>query len=222
MTGDVQSDAGREVRTLEASDAFATAALHARELPDGFFAQLGPRFLRAYHCSFVESPHAVALVACRDGGIEGFLLGVLAPGPHGAHVLRRCGFGLAWRAVLALLVRPRLLVLFLRTRLLRYARGIWRRRRASPDVPPTATGHWAVLSHVAVDGAHRGAGAGAALVRSLHARVEAVGASGVVLLTAVNGPGTAFYRGLGYVEEGQVVGADGQQWIRYRWRLPDG
>lgn len=221
MAEDVQSDGAREVRPLEVSEAFATAAMHERELPDGFFAQLGVPFLRAYHCSFVESPHAIAVTAGRNGEVEGFLLGVLAPGPHGAYVLRRWGYRLAGRAALALLLRPRLLALFLRTRVLRYARGMWRRRRASPDASPAATGQWAVLSHVAVGEAHRGAGAGAALVQQLHERVETVGATGVVLLTAVDGPGTAFYRRLGYVEEGEVVGADGQQWLRYRWRVQD-
>lgn len=212
--------AEREVRALGAGDALATATLHARALPDGFFSQLGVRFLRHYHRTFVDSPHAVALVAAKGDQVEGFLLAILAPAPHGAYVLRRWGIRLAARAALALLARPPLLVLFVRTRMLRYARGLGRRLRPIADAAPTAAvaGTWAVLSHVAVDGNHRGSGSGGALVQALHDRVASVGAAGVVLLTAVEGPGPAFYRRLGYEDEGEVVGADGQQWLRYRWR----
>lgn len=211
----------REVRALDADDATKTAALHAQALPDSFFAQLGARFLRTYHCSYADSPHAVALVSVGGGQVDGFLLGVLAPAEHGAYVLRRWGARLATRAVLALLLRPRLLVVFLRTRLGRYARGLWRRRRPTASTAAAGpAGTWAVLSHVAVDSERRGSGAGAALVHVLHDRVRSVGAAGAVLLTAVDGPGAAFYRRLGYQHEGEVVGADGQQWLRFRWRAP--
>lgn len=219
MTVESESGAEREVRVLGGGDAAAAAALHAQALPDSFFAQLGGRFLRAYHRSFVDSPHAVGLVTAKGDEVEGFLLAALAPAPHGAYVLRRWGICLGTRAALALLARPRLLALFLRTSLVRYARGLWRRRRPVAHAAPTAAaGTWAVLSHVAVDGGHRGSGAGAALVQALHDRVRSVGAAGVVLLPAVDGPGVAFYRRLGYEDEGEVVGADGQQWLRYRWR----
>lgn len=217
MLGESRPGSRPEVRALEGRDAAATAALHARELPEGFFAQLGERFLSAYHRSFAASPHAVALVGGRDGAVEGFLLGVLAPGPHGAYVLRRWGWRLSWLAVRALLARPRLLALFLRTRVRRYARGVWRRRQARPEESPVTAGQWAVLSHVAVGLGYQGSGAGAALVRCLHTTVTEAGAAGVVLLTAAEGPGPAFYRRLGYVVEGEVLGADGQRWLRCRW-----
>lgn len=219
MTDRAEPAGARVVRPLVDADAPATAALHAQALPGSFFVDLGPRFLRAYHRSFADSPYAVALVASRGSDVEGFLLGVLSPAQHGAYVLRTWGARLAVRAALALLVRPRLLAVFLRTRLLRYARGLWRRVRpvaASPS--PGAAGAWAVLSHVAVDGARRGSGAGAALVGVLHDRVTAAGATGVVLLTSLDGGGPAFYRRLGYDEQGQVTGADGQPWLRMRWR----
>lgn len=212
--------AGRAVRVLTDRDTARTALLHAQELPDGFFPRLGVRYLRVYHRSYLDSPHAVALVAERDGQVDGFLLGVLAPAPHGAYVLRRWGARLAATAVLALLTRPRVLAVFLRTRLVRYGRGLWRRRRGSAAVGPSVTPRtWAVLSHVAVDASSRGSGAGAALVGRLHEDVVATGAAGVVLLTEADGPGPGFYRRLGYEDEGDVVGADGQSWRRFRWRV---
>lgn len=222
MTAGAEPAPPREVRPLRPGDAPVTASLHAQALPDGFFAQLGARFLRAYHRSYADSPHAVALVSVSGGQVDGFLLGVLAPPAHGAYVLRAWGPRLASRAVLSLLVRPRLLAVFLRTRLLRYARGLWRRRRPAAAVagPSAAGGTWAVLSHVAVDSERRGSGAGAALVQVLHDRVRSADAAGVVLLTSVEGAAPSFYRRLGYEDEGEVVGADGQQWLRFRWRAP--
>lgn len=220
MTVEADPGAGREVRALSDGDSSATAALHARALPDSFFVRLGLRFLRDYHRSFVDSPHAVALVITKADEVEGFLLAVVAPGPHGAYVLRQWGARLALRASLGLLARPQLLTLFLRTRMVRYTRGLWRRIRQTGGTEPASdvAGTWAVLSHVAVDSGRRGSGAGAALVQALHDRVTSVGGAGVVLLTAVEGPGAAFYGRLGYECEGEVAGADGKAWLRYRWR----
>lgn len=213
--------AGRAVRVLTDRDTARTALLHAQELPESFFARLGVRFLRVYHRSFIDSPHAVAFAAERDGHVEGFLLGVLAPAPHGAYVLRRWGTKMAAAAALAMLTRPRVLAVFLRTRVARYARGLWRRRRVSASGDPrAATRTWAVLSHVAVDASCRGSGAGAALVGRLHESVVASRCAGVVLLTEADGPGPGFYARLGYEDEGDVVGADGQPWRRFRWCGP--
>lgn len=199
------------------------ADLHRRELPDSFFARLGTRFLRSYHRTFLASPHAVALVAVSAGHPEGFLLGMLAPASHGGYVVRTWGLRLALVGGAALLVRPRELALFLRTRLPRYARGLWRRGRGKPP-PGAAPGQIereAVLAHLAVRPADRHAGAGSALVEGYHREVRRAGIARVVLLTVVDGPGAGFYDRLGYAEDGKVLGADGQHWLRYRRRLDD-
>ena len=208
----------REVRDLREDEVVHTADMHARLLPGSFFARLGVRFLRVYHRSFIDSPHALAIVATANGSVEGFLLAVLRPGPHGAHVLRRWGPRLARCGAGALLSQPAVLLLFLRTRAMRYARGLWRRGRATTS-PPGPAGEWAVLSHVAVDDAHQGTGAGAALVRALHDEVRAQGGTGIVLLTDPDSPAPGFYRRLRYHEEGTVLGADGKSWLRFRRRL---
>lgn len=218
LGSDPRSEA--EVHLLTESHLGATAALHERSLPDGFFARLGQRFLRSYHRTFIESPHAVALGASADGELEGFLLAVLAPAPHGGYVLRRWGAVLGVRGVLALCSRPTVFGLFLRTRAVRYARALWRRRRTQPERRgSTPDGGYAVLSHVAVSDRVRRGGRGATLVQALHARAAAVGAAGVVLVTDPDGPGPGFYRRLGYDEDGVSVGSDGQRWMRFRFRL---
>ena len=213
---------------MREQDLRQSAAIHHGELDDSFFARLGPRFLQAYHRTYVTSPHAVALVVVTGGRVQGFLVGVLAPTAHGAYVLRTWGVRLAVVGGMALLVRPRELVLFLRTRLGRYARGLWRRRRtaAGTSAPaqggtsaPAQAGTSAVLSHLAVVRSAQGSGTGAALVARFTQEVRAASVSSIVLLTAVDGPGAGFYRRLGYTETGNVVGGDGQTWLRFRQQL---
>ena len=206
------------VRDLQPEDCRATAAMHVRLLPHGFFARLGPRFLAAYHRSFQRSPHAISLVAVRDGEVVGFLLGLLRPGAHGAQVLRSSGLHLAAAGALGLLLHPRLLALFVRTRVARYARGISRRLRPKTTQPVTEAA--AVLQHVAVDPARRQTGTGRALVRAFEELVAEAGVGQVVLLTTPEEDGApAFYRRLGYEEQGRVRGADGDEWLRHRRRV---
>jgi hypothetical protein len=57
-------------------------ALHHAELEHGFFTKLGPRFLEAYHATFVDSPHAVSRVATIGGHPVGFVAGLLQPRAH--------------------------------------------------------------------------------------------------------------------------------------------
>ena len=219
MAAPAQRDPVREVRLLREQDLRGTAALHAVALPDSFFVRLGPGFLRAYHRTFMVSPHARGWSAVADGRVEGFLLAVVDPARHGAYVLRRLGVRLALRGLAALLVRPAVLLVFLRTRLLRYAKGLWRRRKPASGQTATVAGQWTVLSHIAVDEGARGRGVAPALVQELHAAVRSAGATGVVLLTTPEGPGPRFYERLDYERDGAVTGADGGQWLRYRRRL---
>lgn len=210
---------GADVRLMRPQDTRSTARLHAQGLPDGFFARLGPGFLSAYHRTYVDSPHALALASGSGDGADAFLLAVIDPAAHGAYVLRQFGPRLALSGLVSLLLRPGLLVVFVRTRLVRYARGLWRRRLPPAPPPQQAKGTWAVLSHIAVKAGSRGGGHGAALVREMEDRLRSTDATGVVLLTAEDGPGAAFYSRLGYVNEGATRGADGQQWLRFRRSL---
>lgn len=188
------------LRPLDHRDLRFAAGLHAEALPHGFFVELGPGFLRAYLATFLDSPHAVALLATLGGHPVGTLVGVLDPARHARWVLRRRGLDLAWRGALALAVRPRVALRFLRTRVGRYVHG-WRRHRKGPPVAaPEAGGRLpAVLSHVAVLPGARGTGAGAALVKAFE---EAARGSGALraILTTMEGPdgAGAFYSRLGW------------------------
>lgn len=188
------------LRPLDRRDLAFSAALHAHALPHGFFADLGPRFLRGYHATFLDSPHAVALAAMLGGHPVGTLVGILDPAHHTRWVLRRRGMDLALRGALALAVRPRVALRFLRTRVRRYAHA-WLRHRHRPAKRPAAADSRlpAVLSHVAVVPSARGTGAGAALVRAFEEAARRSGATRAIL-TTLEGPDGAgpFYARLGW------------------------
>lgn len=204
------------LRRMTEADCTQVAALHAAALPHGFFVDLGTRFLKRYHATFVRSPHATAWVAVDDGRVVGFLVGVLHPGMHGRSVLRRSGLRLAVAGAAALLLRPRLLPHFLRTRLITYARKIaahMRRARRPTDAtaPVSPRVLPAVLSHVAVDQRFRGRGLGQQLVHRFEEQVRFAGRHEVILASHENGDADAFYQRLGYQPAGDPV--DG--WRQY-------
>jgi ribosomal protein S18 acetylase RimI-like enzyme len=188
------------------------AALHAQALDQGIFSALGHGFLRAYYSTFVASPHAIALLA-RAGGVPvGMVVGIVDPRSHTRWVMRRRGLRLAARGAAMLLVRPRIAVSFVRTRLARY-RTTWRRTR-SDSVPPKRSlkqHRTAVLSHIAVVPGGRGAGVGRALVDEFLAAARGAGVDSVTLVTRQGDDGAgAFYSRLGWRDDGARVTFDGQ------------
>jgi len=125
-------------------------------------------------------------------------MGIVDPPLHRRWVLRRRGGWLALLGATALAARPRLALQFVQTRLVRYA-GSWRRHRPA-DAPALAGGVApAVLSHVAVLPAARGAGSGAQLVRCFEQAAGRAGARRAVLTTLAGADGASdFYLRLGW------------------------
>jgi ribosomal protein S18 acetylase RimI-like enzyme len=198
------------VRDARRRDLRATARLHHACLPDGFFAQLGRGFLRRYHATFRSSPEAIAVVAeAGDGTVAGFLVGTLRNRPHYRWVLRHRAIGLLARLSAALLARPRLAVLFVRTRVGRYLRWVRRypRRRRQPveavgagagQTSATPAGPVAVLTHVAVGEQLRGLGAGRALVERFVELAREGDAVEARLVTDAAHGAAGFYERLGW------------------------
>lgn len=212
------------VREAVAADVYATARLHIEHLPVGLFPRLGLRFVACWHRAYVQSPHAVALVAVEpapdgNGRIAGFLVGALDRLAFQQELLTRHRIGLAARAVVALALRPRVLAHFLRTRLRPYLHRL-RAPRRMPSVPPGAlsTGPVADLSAVAVDLALRRTGTGRRLTETFVDRCTAAGAVRVELVAAADSAAFAFYANTGWTARRRHDTRDGLVLQRFvRW-----
>lgn len=205
------------VRPAEVSDLRWIASLHARQLPHGFFAELGRRYLRSYHRTFLASPHAASYVAVVAGQPAGFLVGTIDAAAHHRYVIREHGPRLAAAGALALLVSPRLAATFLRTRTGRYARSILRatrRRRpaSTPQAEDCAT--VGVLTHIAVEPATAGAGVGTTLVNTFVERAREAGVARLELVTLAGESGAArFYEKVGWREAGRGADASYKRFV---------
>jgi len=202
-----------EVRPAGTDDAAACASLHADGLSDGFFVELGPAFLRAYHRAFVSSPEAVTFVAVVRGQVVGAIMGVLRPQAHMRWMLQRRGVTLAAIALLSMPIHPRATWRFVRSRVGRYIAG-WRRHRAgAANSGPTGDGR-AVLSHVVVSEGARGAGLGERLVATFLREARRAGAEQFTLTTLEGAAGaSAFYERLGWGRAGSRSNADGTSMV---------
>jgi ribosomal protein S18 acetylase RimI-like enzyme len=216
-----------QVREATGRDLDATAALHHEALT-GLFVDLGPAFLRTFHRAFLGSPDGVVLVAAQHGRVIGFLVGSVDADAHARHVVRRQGLRLVSAGVRALVRRPALAGVVLRTRTGRYVRAIARRipglPRRTPTVAHAADGGTprravAVLAHVATADAARGSGAGRLLVEAFAARCSAAGAGEIRLVTDPATPAPAFYRHLGWTSLGTRRGRDGTTVEEFRLPL---
>lgn len=214
------------VRRMTTEDAAWAAALHAEALPHGFFARLGTRFLAGYYDSFIASPHAVAFITESPYGPGGMLVGTVRNSLHYSWVLRRRGLQLVGRGIAAMLVNPRVMLLFVRTRLVWYLGGLLRFARRGlagmfrSQPPGAARRQPAVLTHVAVSPEARGTGAGSALVGAFTQAASAAGCSEAVLVTLAGPAGSGpFYRRLGWTLRDRHDDHDGRLLECYYRRL---
>lgn len=183
-------------------DLAATAALHREHLQLGLFPSLGRRFLRAYHASFADSPHAIALVARQDERVVGALFATISNADHYRFVFGEHGLTLALHGARSLLLQPRLALDFINTRLGRYARGLGRHLGLAGSDPAqaqagAAAGPTCVLSHIVTSGSARRCGVGRRLVEEFRARARRRGATKARLVTRDDGPGAPFFERIG-------------------------
>lgn len=219
--GPEQARAVGAVRRASVADLPATAAIHAGQLPGGFFVRFGRRFLAAYHERFLAGPAATMLVTGPVGAPTGFLVGTFDNAAHYRWLVRHPGSLLRVGAG-SLLARPRLAVELLRTRAGRYLRVVGRLtlRRWAPaprtaHSPQRATAGSvdprivAVLTHVAVAPHARGAGLGRRLVATFVQQAGRWGAEEVRLISHVGTGAPSFYRRLGWTSLGERRASDG-------------
>ena len=214
-----------DVRPLAAGEAREAARLHGRELPHEFLTRLGESFLAGYYRAFVGSPHAVALAVSRSEGLEGVLIATFDTRAHYAYLVRRHGAALAWRVAGQALRHPSLARDLLRTRLLRYARGILRslarspRPANEPTVEPTTeprAERVGFLTYVAVAAERRGCGVGGALLAAYEALACEAGLDRLELVTVPGERGAGvFYERLGWTPAGERVSRSGERYALY-------
>ena len=214
----IPADQIGEVARMKERDLEFSIDLHARVLSHGFFVSLGPQFMRAYHRTFVDSPHAIGLIATAREHPVGFLVGVLRPRAHAKWVLANRGAGLVLRGAAALAIRPRTAVRFVSTRMRTYVAS-WRRHGSRPntetEMKPALP---AVLSHMAVVPGAQGTGVGSKLAYSFEASARSAGVSRAILTTLGGETGAGpFYARLGWTPRGtraQIGGLAMEEWGR--------
>ncbi|NHA01282.1 GNAT family N-acetyltransferase [Nocardioides sp. W3-2-3] len=182
--------------------------------PRGFFARLGPRFLRRYYRTFLDGPLAVALVVEVAGMPAGYLAGILDPAPHRRLLLAYHGLALATCGLLGLMRRPAVLAKFLVTRARRYVVALLVRNHAT--VKHFAGPRLAVLSHVVVAKDCRGSGLGTVLVDAFldHARAAQRDRACLVTIAGTGGAGE-FYAKSGWTHIRDSTGVDGRRLSYY-------
>ncbi len=113
---------------MELTDVAGAVALHQRGLGNELVARLGSRTLGHYHRAYLSSPSGLALVARSEvpGEVLGFLLGAIDPPTHYRYVMSSAGSRLALSTAVHAASHPALAWELLRTRALRWARGVLR------------------------------------------------------------------------------------------------
>lgn len=199
------------VRAIERRDLPQTARLQIQHLGAGLFPRLGQSFVRRWHETFIGTHVACGFVAVdTDQTVVAFVLATTDQHRYVAHTVRAHRWPLVTRGAAALLLRPRLLATFLRTRSGAYLRRL--RHPATPAQGGSRTSEPVGVIHAIVTAP---AGRGQGLARRLLAYVEdrAV-ASGthVIDLVTDDGPAGAapFYRALGWIEGQSRTNKDGR------------
>ncbi|MFD8472318.1 GNAT family N-acetyltransferase [Streptomyces globisporus] len=207
---------------MDPDDLSFVVAEHLSHFPDSFFARLGPKFLTAYNGTYLNGPDARAYIAEMGGRPAGFLIGATDPEAHRRHVLRHYGRGLLFRALGSLLLRPRLALYFLRTRLLRYGRKLIRNRVARQAPAIGHSGVIAVLDYIVVAEHARRRGIGAWLIAQFAEDATDAGRTRVTLVTAVEGGAGPYYDRLGWGCQGEIRTHEGRHLLAYDLPLSEG
>lgn len=207
-----------EVRFLTRREAKEAALLHEQELPFEFLSRMGTGFLTRYYQSFVESPHAAAVVAedGRTGRLEGIFIATFDTEAHYSYAVRRHGAALARHAALQAIRNPALARDFLKTRLGRYLRGVLRSliyRKKTSKKPSEQVGF---PTYISVRRDRHSRGIGAALFEAYE---EMARESGIMRLELVTRPGELgagpFFEKLDYHYMGDLTSRSGELYSLY-------
>lgn len=214
VPGDPVDRAAVRVRRMGLQDLGEVVGGHRASFPNGFFARLGPRFLRRYYRTFLDGPLAVALVVEVAGIPSGYLVGVLDPVQHRRLLLTYHGVALAACGLFGLIRRPQVMARFVATRIRRYLVVLTRsaNRAAELEDGPRI----AVLSHIVVARQARGRGLGTVLVDTFIAQARDAGRERACLVTLTGPTGAgSFYEKSGWRHTRDATGVDGRRLSYY-------
>ncbi|WP_026533614.1 GNAT family N-acetyltransferase [Arthrobacter sp. H14] len=224
---------GVAIRQATSKDLATMASWQCRFLPHGLFPQLGERFVRRWHATFIDAPYGIALIAelpAPGGPVPiGFLVGSTDQFRHIDQVLREHRIGLSLAGLSALAVRPGLCGRFLRTRARPYIRRILKRSpdqiRESPaesdPVSEPQRDRTAVVTAVAVTPGDRGTGAGRSLITRFIEQSRPAGVPKAELVTMVNASNDGFYEKLGWRLADEHTNKDGTRCRTFRYEFID-
>lgn len=211
---------GSEVRLrrMGLADLAFVVSTHLDHFPDGFFAQLGPRFLARHYRTYLDGPTATALIAEVEGEAVGFLVGVLDTRLHRHLLLRYHGIGLLAAAVAGMARHPGTGLKFITGRSAKYARKLM--RRSSHLGSTRGELRTAVLAHVVVVRSARCRGIGSSLLESFLVDASRAGCEEACLVTssAADGAG-GWYANRGWERDGMPAHADGRSLLRFQKTL---
>ena len=181
---------GYLLRRMRPADTDATARLHRRLLPNGLFPQLGRRFVRRWHATFLDTQAATGMAVEHQGEVVAFVVATLDQRLYLRHALRTHRRPLAWRGALGMLARPHVLLHFLRTRVRAYSRhllpGVARRDPGTATAPPRDRRLRVAVVHAVVTSEQaRGLGCARALLEAVVAAARHARADHVALVTDV-------------------------------------
>lgn len=195
------------LREMVPADSRVTAALHIEHLSYGFFPRLGRRFMERWHRTFLDTESGSAMVLTdANNQIVAFVLFTTDQQKYLDEVLHRHRLPLLSAGVPALLARPGLLVLFLRTRLRKYHRRLSLAARGEvQEMAPGQPDLGIVHAIVTVPSARR-QGYGRVLLEAALTKATDRGATMLALVTAADdqpaglaAPGAeGFYERLGW------------------------
>lgn len=226
------------IRSATTADLLLTSALQRDFVPYGLFPQLGARFVRRWHATYLDSPFGIALVAERVDAIGaripvGFLLGTTDQASHVAYVISRHRIGLGIAGLGALAVRPPLFWNFIRTRARAYLRRMLARSptyaspkttasSGVPDERPPESGAVAVITAIAVTRETRRTGVGRHLVKHFLHHAREAGAAGAELAAMADSSDVGrFYESEGWVAVEEHRSKDNAQVKTFRYNFAE-
>lgn len=223
---------GFRVDELWLADIDAAVQLHQTVMAGEFLAGCGSRFLRGYYRAWMHTPTAIAMAAreTETGQLIGLLLGSGDPATHYRSMVRHSGLRLGVQLGVRAISHPAWGDWLVRSRGLRYLRGILRlsvRRRATTTEPSAARAdagprdayRVGEITHLMVDQPFQGHGIGRALVEEACRRARLFGVDRMVVVTPAGWSAERFYTRLGWTCRGEVRSASGEHFVRYEHRL---